>query len=73
MYTHSIPCHTFLPSFGQFVNTTPKKSSPFLRTIHRAIFSHFRTNQSAAQQVRDSSMQTSGNRKVPSHGVELPS
>ena len=30
-----------------------------LRTIHRAIFSHLRTNQSATQQVRDPSMQTS--------------
>ena len=48
-----------------------------LRTIHRAIFSHLRTNQTASQQVREPSMQTSGNRKVLSlvsepHEVELP-
>ena len=42
------------------------KNLPLLpRTIHRAIFSHLRTNQSAAQQVRDPSMQTSDNRKEP--------
>ena len=49
-----------------------------LRNIHRAIFSHLRTNQSAAQQVRDPSMQTSGNRKEHSlmnklHRLDLPS
>ena len=37
-----------------------------LRTIHWAVFSHLRTNQSAAQQARDPAMQTSGNRKEPS-------
>ena len=37
-----------------------------LWTIHRTIFSHLRTNRSAAQQVRDSLMQTSGNRKESS-------
>ena len=55
------------------------KSFPLLlRNIHRDIFSHLRTNLNAAQQVRDPSLQTSGNRKEPSlvnkpHGVELPS
>ena len=49
-----------------------------LRSINRAIFSYLRMNQSAAQQVRDLSMQTNGNRKEPSlvskpYGVELPS
>ena len=49
-----------------------------LRTIPRAIFSHLRTNQSAAQQVCDPSMQISGNRKESNlvskpHGAELPS
>ena len=40
----------------------------------RTIFSHLRTNQSAAQEVRNPSMQTSGNGKVNEpHGVELPS
>ena len=55
-----------------------KNLPPLLRTIRRAIFSHPRTNQSASQQVRDSSMQTSVNRKELSlvsqpYGVELPS
>ena len=49
-----------------------------LRTIYRAFFSHLRTNQGAAQQVRDPSFQISGNRKEPSrvsklHREELPS
>ena len=48
--------------------------SLLLRTIHQAIFSHLRTKQSAAYQVRDLSIQTCGNRKEPSlvskpHGV----
>ena len=34
-----------------------------LRTIHRAIFSHLRTNQSSAQQASDPSMQISDNWK----------
>jgi len=58
----SIASYTFFPSFGQFVDTTKyaSKNIPLLpRTIHRAIFSHLCTNQSAAQQVRDPSMQTS--------------
>ena len=47
--------------------------APLLQIIHRTIFSHLRTNQSATQQT----MQTRGNRKEPSlvskpHGVELP-
>ena len=55
-----------------------KNLSILLRTFHRDIFSHLRTNQSAAKRVRDPSMQTSGNSKEPSpvselHGVELPS
>ena len=49
-----------------------------LRTIHRAIFSHLRMNQSAAQQVCEPSMHTGGSRKGPSlmskpHGVQLSS
>ena len=63
----SIACYTFFPSFGQFVNTTPVKIFPLLlQTIHRAIFSHLRTNQSATQQMRDPSIQTSGNLKESS-------
>ena len=38
-----------------------KNLPPLLRTIYRVIFSYLRTNQSAAQQVRNSSMQTCGN------------
>ena len=56
---------------------TSNNLPPLLRNIHRAIFSHLRTNQSAAQHIRDQSVQTNGNRKEPSpvskpHGVELP-
>ena len=48
-----------------------------LRTIDRAIFLRLRTDESAAQQVRDPSMQTSGNRKEPNlaskpHGSDFP-
>ena len=55
-----------------------KNPSLLLRTIRRAIFSHLRTNQSAARQVRDPSMQTSDNLKDPSlvgklRGVQFPS
>ena len=70
--------HIFF-NFREFCEYHVGKNLPLLlQTIHRAIFSHFRTNQSAAQQVRDSSMQTRGIRKEPSlvsksHGVELPS
>ena len=44
--------------------------------FHRTTFSYLRTNQSAAQQIRDRSMPTNDNRKVLSlvskvHGVEL--
>ena len=46
------------------IYTTPVKIFPFCR--EPCIFSHLRTNQSAAQQVRDPSMQISGNRKEPS-------
>ena len=74
---YSIASYTFFPSFGQFVDTTPVKIFPFCRE-HSS--SHFFTSsyQSAAQQVRDPSMQTSGNRKEPSlvnkpHGAELSS
>ena len=55
------------------------KNRPLLlRIIHRAIFSHLRTNQNAAQQIRDRSMKTSGNRKKPSlvsktDEIEVPS
>ena len=62
---HSIACYTFFPSSGQFLNAG-KNVPLLLRTIRRAIFSHLRTNRSAAQQVRDPSVQTSGNRKEPS-------
>ena len=49
-----------------------------LRTIRRDVFSHLRTNRNAAQQVRNPSTRTSGNRKETSlvskpRGVELPS
>ena len=55
-----------------------KNLPPLLRTIRWAIFSYFATNQSVAQQVRDTSMLTNGNQKRPSlvskpHGVELRS
>ena len=67
------------PIFRAICGYHTSKNLPLLsRTIHRAIFSHLRTNQSVAQQVRDPSTQTSGNRKESSlvskpHGVELPS
>jgi len=75
----SIASYTFFPSFRQFMDTTPVKIFPFCRELFiEPFFSHLRTNQSAAQQVRDPSMQTSDNRKEPSlvskpHGIELPS
>ena len=53
------------------------KNLPILpRTIHRTVFSHFRRNRSAIQQMRDPSMQTSDNRKEPNlvskpYGLEL--
>ena len=53
---------------------TSKNLPLLLRTIHRAIFSHLRTNQSAVRQVRDLSMQTSGKELSlvsKRHGVEL--
>jgi len=73
----SIASYTFFPPFEQFVDTTSVKIFPFCRESFIESF-FLRTNQSAAQQVRDPSMQTSGNRKEPSlvskpHGVELPS
>ena len=63
----SIACYIFFPSFAKFVNI-PR---PFVAT-----HSHLRMNRSAAQQVRDPSTQTSGNRKEPSlvsksRGIEL--
>ena len=67
------------PTFRTICEYHVGKNVPFLlRTIHRVIFSHLRTNQSAARQVRDLSMQISGNRKEPSqvsnpHGVKLSS
>ena len=74
----SIASYTFFPSFGQFVDTTPVKIFPFCREPFIEPFFHLRMNQSAAQQVREPWMQTSGNRKELSlvnkpHGVELPS
>jgi len=75
----SIASYTFFPSFGQFVNTTPVKIFSFCREPFIEPFFHiFIRTQSAAQQVRDSSMQTNGNWKELSlvskpHGVELPS
>ena len=57
----SIACYTFFSSFGQLVNTTPVKNFPIYYEPFIVIFSHLRTNQSGTQQVRDSSMQTSGN------------
>ena len=49
-----------------------------LRTIHRTIFSHLRTNSSVVWQVHDTSMGTGGIRNKPSlvskpYRVELPS
>ena len=50
----SIACYTLFPSFGQFVITTPVVIfSLLLRTIHRTVFSHLRTNRSVVQQVRE--------------------
>jgi len=63
----SIACYTVFPVFRTICGYHASKNLPLLpRIIHRAIFSRLRTNQSAAQQVRDLSMQTSGNRKEPS-------
>ena len=56
-------CYTFSLSVGQLMNTTPVKTSPFAAKQSSNHFSHLHTNQSAAQQVRDSSMQASGSRK----------
>ena len=60
-----------------FEHHASKNLSLLLRTIRRGIFSHLRTNQSAAQQVGDTSIQISGNRKEPSlvskpHGEKFP-
>ena len=55
------------PIFRAICEYYASKNLPLLlRTIDQAIFSHLRTNLSAAQRVRDVSMQTSGNRKEPS-------
>ena len=76
-YTASLV--TYFPIIRAICEYHVSKNLPLLlRTIHWAIFSHLRTNQSASHQVRDSSMQTIGNWKVPSpvskpHGVELHS
>jgi len=75
---YSIANYTFFPLSGNLWIPRQKNLPLLPRTINRAIFSHLRTNQSAAQQVRDPSMQTSGNRKEPSlvsklHGIELSS
>ena len=73
----SIVCYTFFSFLGQFVNITLVKIFSFCcEPFIKPFFSHLRTNRSAAQQVRDQSMQTSGNRKEPSllsnpHEVEL--
>ena len=66
------------PIFREICEYHANKNLPFLlRIIRRVIFSHLRTNQSAAQQVRDPLIQTSSNRKEPSlisklYGVDLP-
>ena len=66
------------PIFRAICECHASKNLPLLlQTAHRAIFSHLRTNRSAAHQVCDTSMQTSGNRKEPSlvskpYGVERP-
>ena len=61
-------CCKFSPFFEQLVNTTVVVFTSFilLRTIHRAIFSRLRSNQTAARQVCDPSMRTRGNLKEPS-------
>jgi len=75
---YSIASYTFFPPFGQFVDITPVKIFPFCRESFIEPFFHIFVRTSAAQQVRDLSMQTSDNQKEPSlvnkpHGVELPS
>ena len=58
--------HIF-PIFRVICEYHVSKNLPLLlQTIDWAIFSHPRTNQSAALQECDPSMQTSGNRKEPS-------
>ena len=76
LFKVSIVSYIFFPSFGKFVDTTPIKIFPFCREtfIEPFFYIFVRTK----VQVRDPSMQTSGNRKEPSlvskpHGVELPS
>ena len=61
-------CLIFIfPIFRAICEYQISKNLPLvLQTIHRAIFSHRRTNQNAAQRVRDPSMQTCGNWKEPS-------
>ena len=71
MYVPLIVIH-----FSHFRAICEYRASKNLPLLLRTIFSHLRTNQSAAEQVRDPTMQTSGNRKEPSlvsksHGVEL--
>ena len=60
---------------NKFMITTPFCCDPFIKSFFHIFV---RTNQSAAQQVRDPSMQTSANWKEPSlvsksHRVEPPS
>ena len=63
----TIACYTFFSIFLAICEYhTSKNLPPFLRNIRRVIFSHLRTNQSAAQQMCDPLIQTSGNRKEPS-------
>ena len=46
----SIACYTFFPIFRAICQYHGSNNLPLsLRTVHRAIFSHLRTNQSAAQ------------------------
>ena len=70
----SVACYTF-PIYRAICEYNAGKN---LHLLLRAIFSHLRTNQSAARQVCNSSMKTRGNRKEPSlmskpHLVKLPS
>ena len=47
-------------AFWHFLMTQQNGAVSNLRIIHRSIFSHLRTNQSATHQMRDSSMLTNG-------------
>ena len=55
----------FISTFRTICEYHTSKNLPLLLRPFNKFFLHLHTNQSAAQQVRNPSMQTSGNRKEP--------